>query len=198
MDRSKKRNGKWMRNALAFTAMTLFLASCASPSKLIPSPASTRTPTPSNTAKPAPSLTLTPSTTPEPTLSLGPSPSASASTIPSQTPAGADALDCALLMQSLKNGNHYQPRDEFSISWKVRNTGTAGWDSGAVDFIYIAGTKMYQYPLVQLKGTVSPGNVAYLIADMRAPRNPGRYSTTWSLRQGDKYFCYVSLAIYVD
>jgi hypothetical protein len=101
-------------------------------------------------------------------------------------------------MQSVQNGTHYKSREPFSISWKVRNTGTAGWVPGTVDFTYIAGTKMYQYPLVQLRGTVDPGNIAHLIADMRAPRNPGKYSTTWSLRQGDNYFCHVSLTIYVD
>jgi hypothetical protein len=101
-------------------------------------------------------------------------------------------------MQNIKNGSHYKSREEFSISWKVRNTGTTGWDPGSVDFTYIAGTRMYQYPLVQMQGTVAPGNITLLMADMRAPRNPGRYSTTWSLRQGDTYFCHVGLTIFVD
>ena len=101
-------------------------------------------------------------------------------------------------MQTVKNGTHYKSREQFSIGWKVRNTGTAGWGPGTVDFTYIAGTRMYQYPLVQLQGTVAPGNIALLITDMRAPRNPGKYSTTWSLRQGDNYFCHVGLTIYVD
>ena len=183
---------------MAFIALALFLASCARPSTPVPSPTSAQTPTPSITAEPALPYTLAPSTTPEPTLSLGPSPSASASSAPSQTPTESVTLDCTLLMQTVKNGTHYKSREQFSISWKVRNTGTAGWDSGTVEFTYIAGTKMYQYPLVQLKGTVDPGNISYLIADMRAPSNPGRYSTTWSLRQGDNYFCHVGLTIYVD
>ncbi len=187
-----------MRNAIAFTALALFMTSCAAPSTPIPSPTSARVPTPSITVEPALSLTLAPSSTPEPTLSLGPSPSASASLAPSQTPSELGALDCALLMQTVKNGTHYKSGDKFSINWKVRNTGTAGWGTGTVDFTYIAGTKMYQYPLVQLQGTVAPGNIAHLIADMRAPRNPGKYSTTWSLRQGDNYFCHVGLMIYVD
>ena len=187
-----------MRNAMVFMALALFLASCAAPSTPIPSPTSARTPTPSITAEPALSLTLAPSTTLEPTLSPGPSPSASASSAPSQTPTESVALDCALLMQSVKNRAHYKSGELFSISWKVRNTGTAGWVSGTIDFTYIAGTRMYQYPLVHLQGTVDPGNIAYLIADMRAPHNPGKYSTTWSLRQGDNYFCRVGLTIYVD
>ena len=187
-----------MRNAMVFMALALFLASCAAPSTPIPSSMSARTPTPSMTAESALSLTLAPSATLEPTLSPGPSPSASASSAPSQTPTGSGALDCALLMQTVKNGAHYRPGELFSISWKVRNTGAAGWDSGTLDFTYIAGTKMYQYPLVHLQGTVDPGNIAYLMADMRAPRNPGKYSTTWSLRQGDNYFCHVGLTIYVD
>ena len=173
---------------MAFVALALLLTSCAAPSTPIPGPTSARTSTPSMTAEPAPSFTPAPSATLEPTLSPVPSPSAGAS----------GALDCALLMQTVKNGAHYRSGELFSISWKVRNTGAAGWDSGTLDFTYIAGTKMYQYPLVHMQGTVDPGNIAYLMADMRAPRNPGKYSTTWSLRQGDNYFCHVGLTIYVD
>jgi len=180
---------------MALTALLLLLAACAAPSALIPSPTSATTPSPS--------------TTPEPTLSPSPSPAASpflepsltpiaSSILASQTPGEAVTLDCTLLMQNIKNGTHFKSRDEFSITWKVRNTGTAGWDPGSVDFTYLAGTRMFQYPLVQLQGTVAPGNVTLLNADMRAPRNPGRYSTTWSLRQGDTYFCHLSLTINVD
>ena len=183
---------------MAFMALVLFLASCAAPSTPISSPTNAPTPTPTIKADPAPSLTLAPSATLEPTLSPGPSPSTGASSEPSQTPTESVALDCALLMQSVKNGTHYKSGELFSISWKVRNTGTAGWDSGTLDFTYIAGTKMYQYPLVHLQGTVDPGNISYLMADMRAPHNSGKYSTTWSLRQGDNYFCHVGLAIFVD
>ena len=101
-------------------------------------------------------------------------------------------------MQSVKNGSHFKAREEFSIAWKVRNTGTAGWIPGTLDFTYFAGTKMYQYPLVQLQVGADPGNVTLLTTDLRAPKNSGKYSTTWSLRQGDNYFCHVSLTIYVD
>jgi hypothetical protein len=187
-----------MRHAMAFVALALLLASCAAPSTPIPGSTNARTSTPSMTAEPAPSLTLAPSPTLEPTLSPVPSPSAGASSAPSQTPIESGALDCALLMQTVKNGAHFKPGDQFSISWKVRNTGTAGWDSGTLDFTYIAGTKMYQYPLVHFQGTVDPGNISYLMADMRAPHNPGKYSTTWSLRQGDNYFCHVGLMSFGD
>ena len=187
-----------MRNAMAIIALALLLASCSAPSTAVPNPTRAGTPTPSITAEPAISFTPVPSPTLEPTLSPVPSPSAGASSAPSQSPIESGALDCALLMQTIKNGTHFKPGDQFSISWKVRNTGTAGWDSGNLDFTYIAGTKMYQYPLVHLQGTVDPGNIAYLMADMRAPHNLGKYSTTWSLRQGNNYFCHVGLLIFVD
>ena len=183
---------------MAVTALALLLASCAAPSTPLAGPTSARTPTPSITPGPAPSLTPSPTTTPEPTLSLVPSPSAGSPSARLLTPTESKALDCALLMQSVKNGTHYKSREEFSIGWKVRNTGTAGWDPGALDFMYIAGTRMYQYPLTQLQGAVDPGNTVILSADLRAPRNPGKYSTTWSLRQGDNYFCRVSLTIFVN
>jgi Ig-like domain from next to BRCA1 gene len=187
-----------MRNAIVFTALALLLASCAAPSTPLPGPTSTRTQAPSLTPEPAPSLAPSPTTTSEPTLSPGPSPSAAGSSTPFPTPTVSKALDCALLMQSVKNGTHYKSREEFSIGWKVRNTGTAGWDPVALDFMYIAGTRMYQYPSTQLQGAVDPGNTVILSADLRAPRNPGKYSTSWTLRQGDNYFCRVSLTIFVN
>ena len=187
-----------MRTTLLSIGLTLPLIACVTLSAPIASPTSARPPTPTITVEPNLSPTLPPTTTSEPTLSPVPPPSASAASTPAESPTESTALDCDLLIQSVKNGTHYKPQEQFSINWKVRNTGTAGWGPDSVDFTYIAGTRMYQYGLVQLKETVDPGNIAYLIADMRAPKNPGKYSTTWSLRQGDNYFCHVSLTIFVD
>jgi hypothetical protein len=80
----------------------------------------------------------------------------------------------------------------------VTNTGTAAWVPLSVDFTYVAGSKLYDDPLVHLRAGVAPGQAVVLSVAMTAPRNPTKYTTRWSLRKGDIYFCPLSLSIYVE
>jgi hypothetical protein len=66
-----------------------------------------------------------------------------------------------------------------------------------VDFVYMGGAKLYDYPLVHLEKSVAPDQTVVLSVAMRAPRNSTLYTTHWSLRQGSTYFCGLSLSIYV-
>jgi hypothetical protein len=77
------------------------------------------------------------------------------------------------------------------------NTGFDVWGVGSVVFTYLRGAKMYDSSLVQLKTSVAPGQEVILSVHMRAPRDLTMYTTTWSLRQGDAFFCPVRLSIYV-
>lgn len=99
--------------------------------------------------------------------------------------------------QSPGNYISYNPKDEFTVGWKVTNTGTRTWDPGSVVFTYVSGAKLYDDPLLRLKSSVSPGQSVILSVHMRAPRNSTTYTTHWSLKMGDSYFCPLSLWIYV-
>ncbi len=83
------------------------------------------------------------------------------------------------------------------MAWQVQNTGTAPWDPDRVDFTYYGGTKMYASTPTHLAQTVASGDIVLLVADLVAPKNPGKYTTVWALRQGDEYFCQVRLTINV-
>jgi hypothetical protein len=102
-----------------------------------------------------------------------------------------------LIWQSPGNYITYVPREEFTIGWNVRNTGTEVWNVGSVVFTYLRGAKLYDYYLVQLETSVFPGQAVILSVHMRAPRNFTMYTTYWSLRQGDTFFCPLMLSIYV-
>lgn len=198
-----------MRNAVVFIVLALIVSACGAPSTPLSAPTSAATTAPSDT--PEPTLTLTPTVTasPEPTLSPtaeeSPTPEATMSltptflfTLPSQTPTTTTQFDCDLVMQSPANGAVLKPREHFTAGWKLQNTGTVSWNPGSVEFTYVAGTKMYQDPLVHLTYGVNPGDSTVLSVDMRAPVNSTTYTTSWALKVGKIYFCRVRLTIYVQ
>lgn len=154
------------------------------------------TPTPRRFATPRPSATLRPT----PTIDLAFTPPPTATFLlptPSLTSTVQPALDCRLEWQSPGNGLKVNPQDLFTAGWKLTNTGTETWTPGSVEFAYVGGAKPSHDSVVQLKGSVSPGQSVILTAEMRAPRNSTTYTTFWSLRQGATYFCRVSVSIYV-
>lgn len=152
----------------------------------------------------------TPSSTPGPTLTSTfalptfPGPAELDSTpfyyllTPSPTETPSQELDCKVLWQSVIDGKQIGPGVTFSVAWTITNTGTTAWDPEQVDFTYLSGTKMNQSPLVQLPTTVGPGETVTLSVDMRTPNKTSRYTTVWSLRRGEDYFCNVLLTISVS
>jgi hypothetical protein len=102
-----------------------------------------------------------------------------------------------LIWQSPGNYISYKPNQAFTVGWKVMNNGTDVWSVGSVEFTYLRGAKMYDYAVVQLVTSVAPGQEVILSVHMRAPRDLTMYTTTWSLRQGDTFFCPLRLSIYV-
>jgi hypothetical protein len=151
------------------------------------------TPLPTITASPSPTFTAIPTEIPP-----SATPTAEASSPTPATPESTlGTLDCRLLTQSLRNGSHIGPKDRFDMGWLVRNTGTAVWDPGAVEFVYLGGTRMFVSPQSALQETTEPGNSTLLVADMVAPKSDGAHTTIWALRKGSDYFCRVSVTITV-
>lgn len=196
-----------MRNALLFISLTLPLAACVALSAPLAAPTGTAIPSPSSTAKPTLSPTPSPSPTAEPTQTSTDIPSATPElsltptalfASPSPTPTVPNRLDCKLVWQSPGNGISYAPNHAFTVGWKVMNNGTDTWDAGSVEFTYLRGARMYDYALVHLKTSVSPGQAVILSVPMRAPNKSDGYTTYWSLRQGDTFFCPVTLTIFVQ
>ena len=211
-----------LRKALLFAVVALTLTACAalpapkaastgapvqSPSRVAkpkrtrtprpsptPEPTEASSPSPSDTAEPAEAASLAPSDTPGPTLTLTP-------TVPPRSPTPTatvpSELNCKLLWQSPGNYITYKRGQKFTVGWNVRNTGTSAWDANNVEFTYLDGARLYDYPVVQLDTTVSPRQTVVLSARMRAPKNATRSTTYWSLRRGDTFFCRLMLTIYV-
>jgi len=95
------------------------------------------------------------------------------------------------------NGNTFNPRDDFNEVWTVKNIGQKKWDRTSVDFIYSSGDKIHKISGYDLTSNVAVGESIDLGVDMQAPKNSGTYTTTWTLRVGNKTFCPLTLTIVV-
>ena len=157
--------------------------------------------TPSWTPLPSRTPSLTPTLTPTFHFSLGPASTPVRSPTPGSAAATASPSDslggCALVSQTPRDGAHFDPRRNFSVDWKLKNTGSTSWDVGSVDFEYYSGAKLHKKQLYDLPDDVSVGESVTLSVSMAAPKADGTYNTVWSLRRGDTYFCHVDLTIRV-
>lgn len=197
-----------MRKTSAVTALALALLACNAiiPPAATPQPTlfstSTAEPTASRTATPAAAVTrwkpissalppllvtLGPTLTPGPTRTIRPAPS----------PTGPIGLGCRLDWKSPGNGWEVTRGEQFTAGWKLTNTGIESWTPGSVVFTYVSGAQLHNDPVVPFDHTVASGGSIILSVRMRAPENSTLYTTYWSLRQGDVFFCRVSVTIYV-
>ncbi|HSR20367.1 MAG TPA: NBR1-Ig-like domain-containing protein [Anaerolineales bacterium] len=204
-----------MARLLLLVVLTLALVACVALPAPLAALVSTPTPSPSSTAQPTLSATPSPSATPQstktPTATIPPwllllptTVTPDLSGLPTRvtlTPAPTSTvpveLDCSLNWQSPANNVSFEPEDEIAVGWSVTNSGSAAWDTESVIFTYLGGAKLHRYPTVELKADVDPGDTVVLSVDMRAPRNATKYTTYWSLRRGEVFFCRLALSIYV-
>lgn len=104
---------------------------------------------------------------------------------------------CRLESQDPPNGTAFDARADFDAVWRVRNSGRSTWDRNSVDYIFLSGDQFHKVSGYDLSSDVKPGETTNLTVDMEAPRNPGTYTTRWTLRVGSDNFCTLSLSIVV-
>jgi hypothetical protein len=198
-----------MKRALPWVGLAFLVLACATLMGATPTPVSVVPPSPSSTFLATRSPAPIPSLTPRPANSATPSPSAIEALIRSLTATAAFAspfptltaapeLDCQLAWQSPANGITYEPSTQFATGWKVTNTGSSPWDIASVELVYRGGAKLDAEPVVRLRASVAPQASVVLSVAMTAPREAVMYTTHWSLRKGDTYFCPLSLSFYVS
>ena len=163
-------------------------------------PSSTWTPSPTptrNTETPAPTATSTvififPTSTPIiiPTFTNVPSLGGSGTS--------SDNYACQVTRVSPANGSVFDPRDDFDVFWTVKNIGQKNWDRTDVDYVYSAGDKFHKVSGYDLDENVKVGNSIALGVDMQAPKSPGTYTTTWTMRVGNRTFCPLRFTIVVQ
>ncbi len=117
---------------------------------------------------------------------------------PSALPTAQSGLDCKLMWQSPPNSSTYLAGEKFSVGWNIKNVGTVTWQPGSFEFTYLAGARLSRDFNVPLKTTVGPAQTVTLSVPMKAPSNPSIYTTHWGIRQGNSFFCKLTLTIIVQ
>lgn len=156
-------------------------------------------------ATPTPTFTPTVSTeTPMPTVTatavlifFSPTPLVSPTFTPLGIGSSSDNYACQVLRVSPPNGTSLSLRQDFDVLWTVKNIGKKSWDHGSVDYFYSSGEKIHKISSYDLEKNVASGGTIDLGADMQAPKNPGTYTTIWTMRNGNKIFCPLTVTIVV-
>ena len=131
--------------------------------------------TPTNTPLPSPPATDLPTSTPRNTASPSPSPTATLSTGTPQ--AGTENKD-QWVSQSISDDTAFKPGETFTMTWRLKNTGTSTWTAGYL-LRHFSGETFGAPNEVAIGREVLPGDEIDISIQMKAPVNPGTYSTVW-------------------
>ena len=147
------------------------------------------------TFTPAPTFTsfVVSSLTPVPTSTLTPS-----LTPTNVTSGSGDVLyACEVVKSSPESGYEIKKNQDFTWTLRVKNIGTARWDSGETKLAHIKGAEYYIERRVLIEERTDPGEIGEFRVELYAPEEPGRYTSTWTMRKGIHDFCVVKYQIFV-
>jgi len=154
--------------------------------------------TPSATPKP----TFTKTTSPTPTITfvfllpgLGPSGTATMPGISNGTSNSKYA--CTVFSTDPADNTVYAPRDDFIVTWGVRNIGRETWYRATMSYRYYNGAKLHKVESYNIPKGVEPGKNVFLTAEMSAFKERGTYTTKWALNVGNEYFCPMTITVVV-
>ncbi|MEP6894253.1 MAG: NBR1-Ig-like domain-containing protein [Chloroflexota bacterium] len=177
-------------NAIStYIAQTANVAASQTAARLPTStPTATFTSTPRNTDTPEPTATAT-------VLFLFYT--SSPVVLPGTSVASSKRYACDVQSVTPANGTNFGSRASFDAAWKVKNIGVSDWDKNSVDYVYLSGDKFHKVAAYDLGTTMVSGEIRTLVVAMQAPKNPGTYTTNWTLRISAVNFCPMSLTISV-
>ncbi|CAE6416713.1 unnamed protein product [Rhizoctonia solani] len=128
-----------------------------------------------------PAYTYQPSHSPLPDMASfasSPSPSISSASIVSYT----SPFEAAFIEdRTIVDGQVVSGGAEFSKVWRMRNTGTVSWPKGTT-ISFVGGHHMTTALHWAVGGDLSPGQDIDVEVDMKAPEEPGQYTSTWRLK----------------
>jgi len=121
---------------------------------------------------------------------LLPTPTPAATSTPAPPPACVDGMAFevypGLSGDPITNPPVRQPGENFTWTWRIRNTGTCTWD-GSYRVVYVTGNssaaRMGGNP-TPIQGTVAPGQSYDMSVKLVAPLQPGTYLGVWELENG--------------
>jgi hypothetical protein len=183
-------------NAVGTMIMQTAFAASTQTAAALPTatPTASFTPTPRNTDTPEPTATNT-------IVFILFSPTANISIGSGSGISGGSSSDpyaCKVTSFSPASGTSFKPRAAFDARWTITNIGKNKWESNSVDYSYLSGDKIHKVESYDLPAGVEPGGSISIIVEMLAPKDPGSYTTAWSLRVDTNKFCPLILTITVN
>jgi hypothetical protein len=121
-------------------------------------------------------------------------------TVPSPTQTleiSSNPFACRLTTQDPADDSLVAKGADFAVIWRIINVGANAWDANSVDYHYFNGKKIHKVAAYDLPASVPTGGQIDIIVNMKAPKDPDTYTTTWSLRSGKEDFCKLHLTIVV-
>jgi hypothetical protein len=131
--------------------------------------------TPTITPLPSPTATDLPTATPSRTASAAPSATAVLSSL---TPSVGTENKAQWISQTVADGTTFKPGETFTMTWRLKNTGTSTWTAGYL-LRYYSGDTFGAPKEVSTGREVLPGDEIEINIQMKAPLNPGSYSSVW-------------------
>lgn len=134
-------------------------------------------------------LALTPSVTPlssstatnlptsTPNLTISPLPSATV-TLSSGTPKAGTKNQAQWVAQSIADDTIFAPGETFTMTWRLKNTGTSTWTAGYL-LRYYSGDTFGAPKEISIGREVLPGEEIDISIHMKAPANPGSFRCDW-------------------
>ena len=127
----------------------------------------------------APTWTVQPTYTPFPTQQYIPP--------PKNTPQPCN--QAIFVSETVKDGTVFLPGDNFTKSWRLKNTGTCTWNPDyTLDFY--SGDRMSGPKSQDLDEYVKPGETVDIVIDLEAPEDPDTYRGYWKLEddEGEPFY----------
>jgi len=106
-------------------------------------------------------------------------------------------IKCAVVGQSPPDGTAFKPRKKFTVTWTIKNIGTAAWRKHTIDIKYISGHKFDDRGAYDMNFIVDPGETIDVHIEMYAPKEPGNYEATWAVGLNKGGLCKMTLSIVV-
>ena len=159
---------------LAGVFLVLAALACNAPGAATPAPEIPPTPTALPVAEASP--------TSPPTVAA--TAAATATPVPDVSGPGGCTLNAAYVADvTIPDNTRVDPGETFTKIWRVRNSGTCAWESGA-QLAFVSGEPMGGPVAVDVPA-VAPGSNTDVSVDLVAPREPGTYRSTWQLQGPD-------------
>lgn len=97
---------------------------------------------------------------------------------------------------TIPDGTVLKPREEFTKTWKVENTGSCKW-MPQYALVMISGTDMGAGP-TKIQKMVEVGSWTELSVNVAAPNKEGVYKTYWRLADADGVLFGATLAVIIE